>query len=162
EMGEEMEVIRMFRIHYDGTWEEGEEPVLFPDRKLVYTRGKSEWVDDGRNFYPSYKYIKAKTIETLTKWDGDTANIIDIKNWIKENLPGCADPIVVVDLYWLWGQRRFHIKQDGDILYFWAHAAQDERGYTDLIIHTNHVVPLQMVRPDGTPTTSQYNINDCS
>ncbi|KAF5207375.1 hypothetical protein FRX31_003038 [Thalictrum thalictroides] len=128
--------VRMFRIVYEGTWEQGEEPVLFPDRKLVTKNYKSEWVDDGYNMYPTYKYIGSKKIETFTKWDGDTVNIIDIQNWIRENLEGCGDPATIVDLYWLWGQRRFHIAKDVDILYFWKHASHDDRGYTELIVHT--------------------------
>ncbi|KAF5177555.1 hypothetical protein FRX31_032858, partial [Thalictrum thalictroides] len=95
----------MFRIVYEGTWEQGEEPVLFPDRK--------------------------------------------------EKLEGCGDPATIVDLYWLWGQRRFHIAKDVDILYFWKHAAHDDRGYTELIVHTEYVAPLQMVDPN-------YETNVCT
>ncbi|KAF5193974.1 hypothetical protein FRX31_016438 [Thalictrum thalictroides] len=91
-----MDSDRIFRVLYDGTWEEGP-PHMFSFRKFV----RSKWVDVGLSDFPTFKYIGFKSVESSIVWNGDKASIIDLGEFARNGLP--LDTVGQnIKLYWLW------------------------------------------------------------
>ncbi|KAF5175358.1 hypothetical protein FRX31_035055, partial [Thalictrum thalictroides] len=79
-----MDSYRIFRVLYDGTWEDGP-PHMFPVRK---------WVDVGLSNFPTFKYIGFKSVESPIVWNGDKASIIDLGEFARNDDVGFTEIIV--------------------------------------------------------------------
>ncbi|KAF5202315.1 hypothetical protein FRX31_008098, partial [Thalictrum thalictroides] len=112
-----LDEVKMFRVLYGGTWEEGP-PHLWPVRKYVpqqFRNGKvipPEWVDDGMTEFLSFN-------EGVPEFVGNSCT-----------------------LFWLWGKQRYSIVKDLDLIFFWDHAPANVDGYTEIIIDISPVVQL--------------------
>ncbi|KAF5175366.1 hypothetical protein FRX31_035047, partial [Thalictrum thalictroides] len=131
-----MDSDRIFRVLYDGTWEEGP-PHMFPVRKFVH----SKWVDVGLSDFPTFKYIGFKSVESSIVWNGDKASIKDLGEFARNSIP--LDTVGQnINIYWLWGKQRYKFVKDIDIIFFWEHAPVDDVSFTEIIVEFEDIVPL--------------------